>query len=151
MQRVVLSDLCAKLVQAIPGATDEVQLEIADLTLDVPLGALRRILANLLENALRYGGGQPVILRAEVENGRCRIGVRDRGPGIPPDELETVFRPFYRMEASRSVNSGGSGLGLAIVRQLATAQGWQETLQAREGGGLAAWLEIPLQQAGKGH
>ena len=68
---------------------------------------------------------QPVSLRAEVEDGRCRIGVLDRGPGIPPDELETVFRPFYRLEASRSVNTGGSGLGLAIVRQLAMAQGWQ--------------------------
>lgn len=149
VQRVVLSDFCEKLVQSIPGAADTVQVEIADVALDVPPGALRRILANLLENALRYGGGQPVSLRAEVQDGRCRIGVLDRGPGIPPDELETVYRPFYRLEASRSVNTGGSGLGLAIVRQLAMAQGWQASLQAREGGGLAAWLEIPLQQAGK--
>lgn len=149
VQRVVLSDFCEKLVQSIPGAADTVQVEIADVALDVPPGALRRILANLLENALRYGGGQPVSLRAEIQDGRCRIGVLDRGPGIAPDELETVYRPFYRLEASRSVNTGGSGLGLAIVRQLAMAQGWQASLQAREGGGLAAWLEIPLQQAGK--
>ena len=73
----------------------------------------------------------------------------DRGPGIPPAELEAVFRPFYRLEASRSVSTGGSGLGLAIVRQLAAAQGWQVTLQARTGGGLAAWLELPLPQAGQ--
>jgi two-component system osmolarity sensor histidine kinase EnvZ len=150
VQRVVLSEFCKKLVLSIPGAADKVQVEIADVTLDVPPGALRRILVNLLENALRYGGDQPVSLRAEVEDGRCRIGVLDRGPGIPPDELETVYRPFYRLEASRSVNTGGSGLGLAIVRQLAMAQGWQARLQAREGGGLAAWLEIPLQQADKG-
>jgi two-component system osmolarity sensor histidine kinase EnvZ len=150
VQRVVLSEFCTKLVLSIPGAADKVQVEIADVTLDVPPGALRRILVNLLENALRYGGDQPVSLRAELEDGRCRIGVLDRGPGIPPDELEAVYRPFYRLEASRSVNTGGSGLGLAIVRQLAMAQGWQARLQAREGGGLAAWLEIPLQQAGKG-
>ena len=95
----------------------------------MPAGALRRILANLLENALRYGGGQPVTLRAEIADGVCRIGVLDHGPGIPPAELEAVFRPFYRLEASRSVSTGGSGLGLAIVRQLAAAQGWQVTLQ----------------------
>jgi two-component system osmolarity sensor histidine kinase EnvZ len=90
-----------------------------------------------------------VCLRADVDGGRCRIGVLDRGPGIPPAELETVFRPFYRLETSRSVNTGGSGLGLAIVKQLATAQGWQVTLQARAGGGLAAWLEVPLQPSAK--
>jgi two-component system osmolarity sensor histidine kinase EnvZ len=149
VQRVVLSELCTELVQAIPGAVDKVQVEMAGLVLDVPVGALRRILANLLENALRYGGDQPVSLRADVEGGRCRIGVLDRGPGIPPAELETVFRPFYRLETSRSVNTGGSGLGLAIVKQLATAQGWQVTLQARAGGGLAAWLEVPLQPSAK--
>jgi two-component system osmolarity sensor histidine kinase EnvZ len=149
-QPITLSALCANLVQAIPGAADRVQFEIAEATLEVPLGALRRILANLLENALRYGGDQPVSLRTEVEGGRCRIGVLDRGPGIPPDEMETVFRPFYRLEDSRSVKTGGTGLGLAIVRQLAMAHGWRVTLQAREGGGLAAWLEIPLRQPGKG-
>jgi len=150
VQRVMLSEFCTKLVLSIPGAADKVQVETADLALDVPPGALRRILVNLLENALRYGGDQPVNLRSEVEAGCCRIGVLDRGPGIPPDELETVYQPFYRLEASRSANTGGSGLGLAIVRQLVMAQGWQVRLQAREGGGLAAWLEIPLQQAVKG-
>jgi len=150
VQRVMLSEFCTKLVLSIPGAADKVQVETADLALDVPPGALRRILVNLLENALRYGGDQPVNLRSEVEDGCCRIGVLDRGPGIPPDELETVYQPFYRLEASRSANTGGSGLGLAIVRQLVMAQGWQVRLQAREGGGLAAWLEIPLQQAVKG-
>jgi two-component system, OmpR family, osmolarity sensor histidine kinase EnvZ len=148
VQAVELPDLLADLVRAIPGATESVQIETSDLTLEVPAGALRRILANLLENALRYGGGQMVTLRAEVGNGLCRIGVLDRGPGIPPAEREAVFRPFYRLEASRSISTGGSGLGLAIVRQLAAAQGWAISLQARAGGGLAAWLEIPLQQAG---
>mgnify|MGYP003557617136 CR=1 FL=1 len=149
-QPVALADLLADLVRATPGAAGRVQIETTDITFEVPAGALRRILANLLENALRYGGGdQPVTLRAGVAGGVCRIGVLDRGPGIPPAELEAVFRPFYRLEASRSVSTGGSGLGLAIVRQLAAAQGWQVTLQARTGGGLAAWLELPLQQAGQ--
>ena len=147
-QRVALSDLLADLVRATPGAAERVQIEDSDIELDAPVGALRRILANLLENALRYGGGQPVTLRAETLEGGCRIGVLDRGPGIPEADREAVFRPFYRLEASRSASTGGSGLGLAIVRQLAAAQGWQVTLQARTGGGLAAWLELPLREAG---
>ena len=147
-QRVALPDLLADLVQATPGAAERVQVEAPDIELDVPVGALRRILANLLENALRYGGGQPVTLRAERMAGGCRIGVLDRGPGISEADREAVFRPFYRLEASRSASTGGSGLGLAIVRQLADAQGWQVSLRARGGGGLEAWLQIAAQPAG---
>ena len=92
--------------------------------------------------------GQPVNLRGEAQEGGFRIGVLDRGPGIPEADREAVFRPFYRLEASRSVSTGGSGLGLAIVRQLAEAHGWQVSLQARPGGGLEAWLLLAAQQAG---
>lgn len=147
-RRVALADLLADLVRSTPGAVGHVQIEATAITLDVPTGALRRILANLLENALRYGGGQPVTLQAETEDGLCRIGVLDRGPGIPVAEQEAVFRPFYRLEASRNVATGGSGLGLAIVRQLAAAQGWEVSLQDRPGGGLAVWLQIALPQPG---
>jgi two-component system osmolarity sensor histidine kinase EnvZ len=147
-RRVALPELLDELVRATPGAAERVQIETAEIVLDAPVGALRRILANLLENALRYGGGQPVTVRAETIAGGVRIGVLDRGPGIPVAEQEAVFRPFYRLEASRSVSTGGSGLGLAIVRQLAAAQGWEVSLQERPGGGLAAWLQIALPMAG---
>lgn len=147
-QRVVLPELLADLVRLAPGAASRVQIDTTAITLQAPAGALRRILANLLDNALRYGDGQPVTLRGGIADGVCRIGVLDRGSGIPQAELEAVFRPFYRLDASRSVSTGGSGLGLAIVRQLAAAQGWQVTLQSRAGGGVAAWLEMPMQQAG---
>jgi two-component system osmolarity sensor histidine kinase EnvZ len=70
--------------------------------------------------------------------------VFDRGPGIPEVDREAVFRPFHRLEASRSARTGGSGLRLAIVRQLAAAHGRELSLQGRSGG----WLEIPLQQTG---
>jgi len=147
-QRVLLPDLLAGLVNATPGAAERVQVDTPAIELEVPVGALRRILANLLENALRYGGGQAVTLRAETLEGGCRIGVLDRGPGIPEADREAVFRPFYRLEASRSVSTGGSGLGLAIVRQLAEAHGWRVSLQPRPGGGLEAWLLIAAQPAG---
>jgi two-component system osmolarity sensor histidine kinase EnvZ len=105
--------------------------------------ALRRIVGNLLENALRYGEGKPVELRLICQVGSACIQVLDRGPGIPEAERETVFQPFYRLETSRARDTGGSGLGLAIVRQLADAYGWSVRLNSREGGGLCAELIIP--------
>lgn len=109
----------------------------------VPVLALRRALGNLLQNALRYAPEGAVELVCEIEGERCRLGVLDRGPGIAPERVEAMFQPFQRGEPSRSPVTGGSGLGLAIVRELARANGWQVRLLPREGGGLAAWLELP--------
>jgi two-component system osmolarity sensor histidine kinase EnvZ len=106
--------------------------------------ALRRLLGNLLANAQRYGGGQPIELRAIRAGDGVRIGVLDRGPGIPLDQIEAVFRPFHRVEPSRSPGTGGSGLGLAIVRQLAQSNGWTVSLENRAGGGLTAEVLIPF-------
>jgi two-component system osmolarity sensor histidine kinase EnvZ len=71
-----------------------------------------------------------------------RVSVRDQGAGIAHDQLEKVFRPFYRLEGSRSQATGGTGLGLAIVRQLAETNGWKVWLGNRASGGLEAVLEI---------
>lgn len=106
--------------------------------------ALRRIVGNLLENARRYGQGAPVTLTLERTAEEVRIGVLDRGPGIPPEQREAVFRPFTRLETSRSREAGGSGLGLAIARQLADAYGWRIVLSDRDGGGLSASLIVSL-------
>jgi two-component system osmolarity sensor histidine kinase EnvZ len=106
--------------------------------------ALRRILSNLLSNAARYGAGKEIELLCECGEVVCVIRVLDRGPGIPEAELENVFRPFYRLESSRSSATGGSGLGLAIARQLAQANGWKLALLSRSGGGTEARLTIPL-------
>lgn len=100
--------------------------------------ALRRILGNLIENALRYSTAAVAI---ELTcSPRPEIQVLDRGPGIPAAELEAVFRPFYRLESSRSRATGGSGLGLAVCRQLAQANGIDLRLAERPGGGLVARL-----------
>lgn len=126
-------------------ASDRVSLKadtsFASLTL--PPLALRRIVANLLENALRYAPDGLIEVLAEPTANGIRIGVLDRGPGIPADQLEAVFAPFHRLESSRSPVTGGSGLGLAIVRQLAELYGWEIELCNRAGGGLAAQLIIP--------
>jgi two-component system osmolarity sensor histidine kinase EnvZ len=112
--------------------------------MNIPAMALRRVLDNLLANAQRYGAPAPLELRGEHHADGCRIGVLDRGPGIPEDQLTAVFRPFHRVDASRNPVTGGTGLGLAIVRQLAQAHGWQVVLENRPEGGLAAWLKVPL-------
>jgi two-component system, OmpR family, osmolarity sensor histidine kinase EnvZ len=102
--------------------------------------ALRRIISNLLSNALRYGNGKAIELACRCSQEELEISVLDRGPGIPPAEVENVFRPFYRLESSRSVTTGGSGLGLAIAKQLADVNGWKLELLPRAGGGTEARL-----------
>lgn len=109
---------------------------------DIAVQALQRIVVNLIENALRYAPDSVVEVTCIPQKQGALIQVMDRGPGIPADQLETVFRPFYRLETSRNLATGGSGLGLAIARQLAQANGWQLSLAPREGGGLVASLRV---------
>ena len=108
--------------------------------------ALRRILTNLLANALRYGDGKPVTVRYDCQKEAVIIQIMDRGPGIPEEHIDAVFRPFFRLEKSRGSETGGSGLGLAIVRQLADANGWEVQLMPRAEGGTNAVLTIPCHQ-----
>lgn len=111
----------------------------------VPPKVFRRVLSNLLDNAVRYGDGHPVELQIRCEPTQVLVGVRDRGPGIPENEREAVMRPFHRLDDSRSRETGGSGLGLAIVRQLCSAYGWSLHLSDAPDGGLLALLTIPLE------
>lgn len=104
--------------------------------------ALRRILTNLIDNALKYAGSAALCVRM-LPDGVVTISVLDNGAGIPPEKLEAVFQPFYRLEASRNRSSGGTGLGLAIARQLAQAIDASLTLANRDGGGLEARLTLP--------
>ncbi len=104
--------------------------------------ALKRIVTNLLENALAHAGTGGVSVVRRCGRGTIFIGVRDRGPGIPDEMREAVFRPFFRLEPSRSRATGGSGLGLAIARQLAQTHGWRLGIRSRRGGGASLWLAI---------
>jgi signal transduction histidine kinase len=102
--------------------------------------ALRRVLVNLIDNAIKYGGGAEVVLAHE--DGRMIVRVMDRGPGIPAEEREKVLQPFYRIEGSRNAATGGSGLGLAIVQRLLVHCRAEFSFAAREGGGLVAEIRI---------
>ena len=106
--------------------------------------ALRRIIVNLVDNALKFGS--EVRMRVRVDAGRLVVAITDNGPGIPPDQLEAVLKPFYRVESSRNRSTGGTGLGLAIAHQLATAMGAELSLHNRDEGGLEARVAMPLQQ-----
>jgi len=78
---------------------------------------------------------------------KVSVTVSDHGPGIPEDQLEAVFRPFYRLEHSRSQATGGSGLGLAIAKQLSDANHWDISLIRRQEGGTEARLVLPGAQS----
>lgn len=96
---------------------------------------LRRLLRNLLENARRYGNGSPIEVEVRTQGDGALIRVLDRGPGIPLEEQERIFQPFYRRPGMREGVDKGVGLGLALVRQIARRHGGEVTCQDREGGG----------------
>jgi signal transduction histidine kinase len=104
--------------------------------------ALRRILANFVDNALKYAGSAEISV-VRGGDGRTVIAVFDRGPGIPDDRLEAAMKPFFRLEGSRNRETGGAGLGLAIAQQLAASIGGAVRLCNRPGGGLAAEIVLP--------
>ena len=106
--------------------------------------ALRRAVSNLVDNALRYAGvASPVELAVEAAAGEFAIEVRDSGPGIPPQDVERMKRPFARLEAART-NAAGAGLGLAIVDRIARSHNGRLELLPRSGGGLIARLVLRL-------
>ena len=107
--------------------------------------ALRRVLVNLVDNALKFAGAAELWVETKAD-GSLSVKVMDRGPGIAEEQLAQVMQPFYRVENSRNRSTGGTGLGLAIAQQLALAIGGSLTLSNREGGGLCAELKLPKPQ-----
>lgn len=103
--------------------------------------ALKRCLANLLENAVKYGRTAHVVV--DDGAGGLRISILDEGPGIPAEHLERVFEPYFRVEGSRSRDTGGTGLGLAIAKNAAELHGGRIELKNRPEGGLAVLLLLP--------
>jgi signal transduction histidine kinase len=139
-----------ELVSLVESVADEMAETGRDVTAEVgppvvidgdPV-ALRRLVNNLLDNAVKFGS----CARARVyrEDSTVVIEVDDDGPGIPESERERVFEPFHRGEPSRCRETGGAGLGLAVVRSVARAHGGDANLQNRSEGGLRARAHLPL-------
>ncbi len=111
--------------------------------------SMRRALANLIDNALTYGKEASISL-AEEQN-TIEITVGDRGPGIPESMRSRVFSPFYRLESSRSRDTGGTGLGLTVARTVIHCHGGDIRLEDRSGGGLLVRIVLPASAAGNTH
>lgn len=106
-----------------------------------PLG-LKRVITNLLENALKYASEPAIELRSHDDH--VTIRVLDRGPGIPKESHEQVFMPFYRLEGSRNKSTGGVGLGLSAARAIVLEHGGELTVRNRKIGGLEARVVLPV-------
>lgn len=142
-------DLVGAALQRVSGAIGDRSLDaVLDPAEPVLLGRFDfvhslRILANLIENALKFApAGSTVEVRARRSADRLEFVVADRGPGIPESERDVVFEPFYR-GADTAPNVGGAGLGLSIARSLADAQGGSLRYEAREGGGSRFIYSVP--------
>jgi signal transduction histidine kinase len=107
--------------------------------------AMKRVFANLIDNAVRYGGCAQIHVSAGPQT--LAVVIDDEGPGIPPDQAENVFKPFFRLEQSRNKRTGGIGLGLATARTIARAHGGDIVLENRPQGGLRAKVTLPHQSA----
>lgn len=132
---VDLAALAEAVAAEIPGASARTTGPVR--TMGDPL-ALKRALANVAGNAVRYGEAARIAVR--LNGGEAVVTVEDDGPGIPPGEREAVFEPFHRLEASRSRATGGSGLGLAIVRQIVEAHGGRVAIGDAPSGGAVVTL-----------
>ncbi len=137
-----LNALIEGLAEDAEAAGAKVSLRGTAMPLTARPQALRRCLANLIDNARRYGGGE---VGVTLNDGAASVEIRieDRGPGIPAAERERVFEPYVRLESSRARHTGGTGLGLAIARAVARAHGGEVRLESREGGGTAAIVTLP--------
>ena len=141
-RRVDVAALLASVTDDMADAGLPVTMQPApSLSYDCQPVALKRAITNLLDNAVKYGKRADASIAARAK--AIEIVIDDDGPGIPDAELPRVFQPFYRVEASRSRDTGGTGLGLAIARSIVQAHGGELTIANRPGGGLRACIRLP--------
>jgi two-component system phosphate regulon sensor histidine kinase PhoR len=123
---VALAQVVQDAARTTKGVTPSAQIDVAvaaELSVLATREGLDHVVQNLIDNAVKYGGGTPVVVRAERAGGHVRLTVRDSGPGIPEGHEERIFERFYRLDSGRSRDRGGSGLGLAIVKSQIDAMG----------------------------
>ena len=114
-------------------------------TMEADADRLKQIFSNILENTLRYAD-KPGTLRisARCTEQTLKVCFEDSGPGVPPETLERLFDRLYRVDSSRSRDSGGSGLGLAICKQIVEAHGGRIVAENSALGGLSIKITVPL-------
>jgi two-component system, OmpR family, osmolarity sensor histidine kinase EnvZ len=145
-ERIDLVDIvrreCAERVAS--GKDIKCDLPTATLHINGEPAAFARIVGNLIDNALKYGGEATVSLAAS--GAEAMLLVDDSGPGVPPAERERIFEPFLRLDVARNLDRGGAGLGLAIARHLVQSLGGTIAVEDRPGGGARFRVRLPLSQ-----
>ncbi|GAA0930327.1 sensor histidine kinase KdpD [Pseudonocardia zijingensis] len=139
-------EVTLRAITGVPGARD-VTLDIAEDVPDVLAdgGLLERVIANLVDNALRHGAGSPVVLRASAHADRVELRVVDSGPGVPKRSRDRLFTPFQRFGDRDS--TAGIGLGLSVAKGLTEAMGGELTAEDTPGGGLTTVISLPAAAA----
>jgi signal transduction histidine kinase len=139
----LMGDVVGEQVPAADGAGVRIELDLTAAPLDGDAALLRRLVANLVDNAIRYNlPGGVVEISLSTDDDRAELAVANTGPPMTDSDLETLFRPFARGDWARR-NRTGFGLGLAIVRSVAVAHGGTVAAEARPGGGLVVRVRLP--------
>ena len=123
--------------------------EVPEFTTNADANRLDQVLANLVDNAIKYGRaeGHVTVGGKKLDDGTLEIFVRDDGPGIPPEALVRVFERFYRVDKARSRDQGGTGLGLAIVKHIVQAHGGEVRCESELGKGATFYFTLPAMQS----
>jgi two-component system, OmpR family, osmolarity sensor histidine kinase EnvZ len=139
---VNLAQMFSSTAKSVARGNSHVDLEMQDVDVSLKPNAFRRLISNLLGNAIRYANN--VKVKGGIENRLLTIYFDDDGPGIPPESREAAFRPFVRLDHARNLDETGTGLGLAIALDIAHAHGGEITLDESPSGGLRAVVQIPV-------
>lgn len=138
-----LSDMLGKIVNQARRKGGRIDLHCeGEITASVKVNALKRALTNLIDNSVRHA--ENISIRAGVRGELVEIMIDDDGPGIPEDKREDVFKPFFRLDASRNPGTGGVGLGMTIARDAVRAHGGDVVLEDAPGGGLRVKVSLPV-------
>jgi two-component system osmolarity sensor histidine kinase EnvZ len=144
-QNVKISDFLNKIIKYYSKLNKEIVNEIEipeNFTMDVRKNSLKRAIRNLIDNGFNYG--QKVVLTSDLLDNALQITIEDDGPGVPSEELQNIFKPFYRVDNSRNLDKIGTGLGLSIVLDAISFHGGAVEAQKSSMGGLKVIINLPI-------
>ena len=147
-EQSILTDVNALVIEAITdtqrqGANISFINRDVDIHLPIKPMAFKRCVSNILTNAAKYAKNTAVTMSMD-EDGWIDLLIEDDGPGVPSDQYEAVFRPFYRVDTSRNMDTGGVGLGMSIAMDIVLAHGGKIWLDRSNMGGLAVHIGLPI-------